>query len=235
MIDTNGLKKQAAEEAVKYIVSGMIVGLGTGSTVYYALQRISELLAIGELEKIYGIPSSIHTAQEAQKLGIPLSSLDDHPRISITIDGADEVDPQLNLIKGGGGALLREKILAQNSKREIIIIDQTKLVPQLGNQHALPVEVLPFACRSEMNSLESLGAEVTLRTNKDGSIYKTDQENLILDCQFGPIADPHELAQLLSNRAGIMEHGLFLGLTSLVIVAGEGGIRRLTPSKPAGS
>lgn len=231
MIDINGLKKQAAEEAVKYVVSGMVVGLGTGSTAYYALQRISELLATGELENIYGIPSSIHTAQEAQKMGIPLSSLDDHPRISVTIDGADEVDPQLNLIKGGGGALLREKILAQNSKREIIIVDQTKLVRQLGSSHPLPVEVLPYACRSEMNFLESLGAQVTLRTNKDGSTYKTDQDNLILDCRFGPIAEPDQLAAALSSRAGILEHGLFLALASQVIVASEDGIKHLTPPK----
>jgi len=228
MDSIESLKKKAAEKAVEFIKSDMVIGLGTGSTAAFALQRIAELLKSGELKNILGIPSSVQTAKEALKLGIPLTTFDDHPTIDITIDGADEVDPQLNLIKGGGGALLREKILAQFSKRVIIIVDESKLSPVLGSQHPLPVEVLPFAWRPEALYLESLGAKITLRQQADGNVYHTDQDNFILDCQFGEIKEPETLAAKLQQRAGIMAHGLFLGMASEVIVAGEKGIRHLT-------
>lgn len=227
MITVNQLKNMAAQEAVKLVENGMVIGLGTGSTTQFALEEIGKLIRDGRLRNIVGVPSSIHSAQVAQSLNIPLTTLEQHPRIDLTIDGADEVDPRMNLIKGGGGALLREKILAQASQREIIIVDEGKLSPKLGTRFYLPVEVLPFAWKTEALFLESLGAKVTMREDKQGSFFKTDQENFILDCHFGPIDNPDELAGRLNERAGIMEHGLFLGLATEVIVAGEDGIRHL--------
>lgn len=224
---TDQLKQQAACRAAEYVQSGMILGLGTGSTTRFALERIAELLKQGQLENILGIPSSLQTEAIARSLGIPLTSFDAHTGIDLTIDGADEVDPQLNLIKGGGGALLREKVLAQASHRNIIIVDDGKLSPKLGTKWPLPVEVVPFALGVEMKFLQSLGARVSLRTNSGGSPYRTDQGNAILDADFGPIADPAALAQQLNQRAGIVEQGLFLGLATEVIVAGENGIRHL--------
>ena len=153
---------------------------------------------------------------------------DDLPaQIDLTIDGADEVDPAFNLIKGGGGALLREKIVAQASRREIIVIDEGKLSPRLGTKRALPVEVLPYGWQSQARFLEKLNAQVRVRRAADGSEMRTDQDNLILDCQFGPIADAEALARLLGDRAGIVEHGLFIGLADEIIVAGTDGIRHL--------
>jgi ribose 5-phosphate isomerase A len=158
--------------------------------------------------------------------------LGDQPQIDVTIDGADEVDPDLNLIKGGGGALLREKVVAQASRQNIIIVDESKLSPRLGTHWALPVEVIPFAVKSEENFLKSLGAAVTLRTADNGQPSKTDQNNFILDANFGEMADPNSVAARLNERAGIAEHGLFLGLASDVIVAAEDGIRHLKRKDP---
>ncbi len=221
------LKRQAAERAVEFIESGMVVGLGHGSTAIFAVRRIAELLDTVELENIVGVPCSLHVGEEAQKLGIPLSTLDEHPVIDLTIDGADEVDPHLNLIKGGGGALLREKIVAQASRREIIVVDESKLSPALGTHWAVPVEIIPFGRRPEEDYLKSLGARPVLRRDKDGAPFQTDQGNLILDCDFGPISDPVQLAAQLNQRAGIVEHGLFLGLATDVIIASERGIRHM--------
>ncbi|UCF91456.1 MAG: ribose-5-phosphate isomerase RpiA [Desulfobacterales bacterium] len=221
------LKRKAAHRAVDFVLSGMVLGLGTGSTATFAVQRIGERIQNGDLKEIVGIPSSDRTAKLAQSLGIALSGFDDHPAIDLTIDGADEVDPDLNLIKGGGGALLREKVLAQASRRNIIIVDEGKLSPRLGTRWALPVEVIPFACKSEENFLTSLGASVTRRTNEDGTPFRTDQNNLILDANFGPMSAPLDLAACLNERAGIVEHGLFLGLAHDVIIAGEAEIRHL--------
>jgi ribose 5-phosphate isomerase A len=156
---------------------------------------------------------------------------DDLPRsLDVTIDGADEVDPQLNLIKGGGGALLREKLVAQSTTREIIVVDDSKVSPRLGTRHVLPVEVLPFGWRSSLRYLEALGAECVVRAGSRGEEYRTDQGNMILDCDFGPIADPAQLASRLERRAGIVEHGLFIGLTHLLIVSSPSGIRELSPA-----
>ena len=221
-------KKQAAEEAVKYVRDGMVLGLGTGSTTAYAIQRIGELVQEGKLKNIVGIPSSEKTARQALELGIHLTTFEQHPVIDLTIDGADEVDSRLNLIKGGGGALLREKVLAQNSKQVIIVVDESKLSPQLGTRWALPVEVLPFAWVPAKRFLESLGAEVTLRQDQQ-HIFETDQGNFILDCRFGPLKNPAKLAAEIKTRAGILEHGLFLGMASAVIVAGKKGIEILKP------
>jgi len=221
------LKQQAASFAVDFVESGMVVGLGTGSTTHFALLRLAELIRSGRLRDILGIPSSLRTESAAREFGIPLTDLEAHPLIDITIDGADEVDPELNLIKGGGGALLREKVLAQATRRNVIIVDESKLAPRLGTKWALPVEVVPFARPSEERFIASMGAAVTLRS-RDGRPVATDQGNLLLDAAFGPMENPAAIAEQLNGRAGIVEHGLFLGLARDVIVAGKEGIRHLT-------
>lgn len=218
------LKRQAAIAAVDIVQSGMVVGLGSGSTAVFAIREIGRRLQVGELRNIQGLPTSDVVAREAQLAQIPLIALEKSTRVDVTIDGADEVDPQLNLIKGGGGALLREKIVAQSSHREIIVVDEMKLSPVLGTRHPLPVEVVPFAWQLQCDFLERLGSKVTLRQKADGTVYCTDQGNYILDCQFGPIHELDELAEQLAQRAGIVEHGLFLGIAHDLIVAGQGGI-----------
>ena len=220
-------KQEAAEYAVQFIQSGMTVGLGTGSTAIYATRRIAELYRNGLLRDIVAVATSTVVWQEVVKLGIPMLTEDLPREIDVTIDGADEVDPQLNLIKGGGGALLREKIVAQASRREIIIVDESKLSPHLGARWPVPVEVLPYGWQSQARYLSSLGAEPVIRRVPDGREFRTDQGNMILDSRFGPIIDLEGLARKLASRAGIMEHGLFLNLARDVIVAGPGGIRHL--------
>ena len=221
------LKKEAGQAVVDFIESGMALGLGTGSTTSYALEEIGRRIKSGKLRDIVGIPSSIQTEKIARGLGISLTTFDEFQEIDLTIDGADEVDPELNLIKGGGGALLREKILAQASKRNIIIVDESKLSPRLGTHWPVPIEVIPFAWKLVEKFLTSLGGEARLRINDDGNPYTTDQDNFILDTIFGPISDLEGLASNLSNKAGIVEYGLFLGTASEVIVAGANGIRFL--------
>lgn len=221
------LKGQAAQKAVAYLGDGMVVGLGSGSTVQFALEEIAKLLSQGKLKQLWGIPSSRRTEQEARRLKIPLTTLEENPKIDITIDGADEVDPQLNLIKGGGGALLREKILAQASKRVIIVVDESKLSPQLGSKWAVPVEVIEFGYKPAISHIESLGAKVKIRTDQAGKIFRTDGGNIILDCDFGAIPDIQQLSLRLNQHAAVVENGLFFELASEVIVAGRNGIERL--------
>ena len=225
--NTKHLKQQAAWHAVQFVDSGMVVGLGAGSTAAAAMRRIGELLRDGTLENILGVPCSTRVEREARGFGIPLTTLEAHPILDLTIDGADEVDANLDLIKGGGGALLREKIVAQASRREIIVVDESKLSPALGTNWAVPVEVIPFGWRSQIAFLQSLGARADLRTNSEGKPLKTDQGNSILDCDFGPISEPRRLAAELSWRAGVVEHGLFLGLATDVIIASDDGITHL--------
>ena len=225
--DISQFKRQAAERAAEFVESGMVVGLGHGSTAIFALRRIAELLRQDQLCDILCVPCSLQVEADARVLGIPLTTLDEHPALDLTIDGADEVAPDLNLIKGGGGALLREKIVAQASRREIIVVDDSKFSPALGTRYSLPVEVIPFGCRSQTTYLESLGAKTTLRQSADGTLFTTDQGNFVLDCDFGPISRPDQLAARLNERAGIVEHGLFLGLATDVIVAGDRGIRHI--------
>jgi ribose 5-phosphate isomerase A len=221
------LKQQAAEYAIRYIQSGMAVGLGTGSTAIFAIRHIGALLKSGELKDIVCFATSVASWDAAANLGIPMLT-DDLPRnIDVTIDGADEVDPQLNLIKGGGGALLREKLVAQASAREIIIVDESKLSPRLGTHHVLPIEIMHFGWRSQARFLQSLGGKYVVRQTRNGEEYRTDQGNMILDCNFGPIADATKLARELEAQAGIVEHGLFINLASTVIVASAGGVREL--------
>ena len=216
------LKKLAAHRAVEFIRSGMVVGLGHGSTTAFAIDKLAQLLRSGELSDIIAVPCSLEVERQATRLGIPLTSLEDHPVIDLTIDGADEVDGQMNLIKGGGGALLREKVVACASQREIIIIDGSKLSAKLGTQFALPVEVIPFAWTIEKQFIEGLGAEV-MRRGGDAP-FETDQGNYILDCRFPTIDDAPQLARLLNDRAGIVEHGLFIDLATDLIVADERGV-----------
>lgn len=223
------LKRQAAEHAVTFVEPGMVVGLGMGSTAIFALRRMAVLLASGELGDILGVPCAESVAEEARRLGIPLTTLEDHPVVDLTIDGADEVDPALNVIKGGGGALLREKIVAQASRREIIVVDEGKLSPHLGTNWALPVEVVSFGWGSHLALLAEMGATPVLRRRPDGSPYVTDHGNLILDCNFGPMTapnlDPATIAAILDRRTGIVAHGLFLGLATDLIVSSADGIQ----------
>jgi ribose 5-phosphate isomerase A len=206
----------------------MVIGLGSGSTAWFALERIGELVRSGSLTNILGVPTSKTVEAEARCLKIPLCPYDDPPAIDLTIDGADEVDGRLNLIKGGGGALVREKLVAQLSRREVIVVDESKVSDTLGTHSALPVEVIDFAWKAQSRFLEQLGGCVTMRMRPDGEPYRTDQGNLILDARLGPIDDLDKLAATLEERAGVVGHGLFLGLASEVIIAGAGGIRRLS-------
>jgi ribose 5-phosphate isomerase A len=221
-------KRAAAERAVEWVRPGMVVGLGAGSTVMFAVARLGELLARGALDDIVCVPCAAEVAAAATRHGIPLTTLEDHPVLDLTIDGADEVDPAMCLIKGGGGALLREKIVAQASRREVIIVDDAKLSPVLGLRAPLPVEVLPFGWRTQQLFLETLGARVQLRRTPSGAPYRTEQDNHILDCELGPILQPHALARMLGERAGIVAHGLFLDLATDLVIAGEGGIHHET-------
>lgn len=220
------LKEQAAEKAVESIESGMVVGLGTGSTAVYATRAIGRLLQDGRLANIVTIPTSEKTAEEAKKLAIPLTTLKQHPEIDITIDGADEVAPNLDVIKGLGGALLREKIVATASKKLIIVADNSKIVTQLGMKAPVPVEVIPFAVQPVFTQLQKLGADVKKRRQKSGDdFYLTDENNIILDCHFeNGIADPQSLAQTMIMIPGVVEHGLFLNMANQAIIASSDGI-----------
>jgi ribose 5-phosphate isomerase A len=225
-LNIDALKQQAGEFAADLVESGMVIGLGTGSTAIFATRRIAQRLHAGDLRDIIAIPTSLQTEADARALGISLSTLERHPRIDLTIDGADEVDPDFNVIKGGGGALLREKIVAQATQRLVIVVDDSKLSDQLGSNWAVPVEVIPFGWHSQAAYLKSLGSMPVLRRDGD-SPCQTDQGNIILDCDFGKITDPAALAIQLNTRAGIVEHGLFIGMTRDVVVAGAGGVRQL--------
>ncbi len=223
-------RQQAAERAVELVKSGMTVGLGTGETATYAIRRIGALLRAGKLEDIEGVATSLATAAEAVRLGIPLLEESRATPTDITIDGADEIDPALNLIKGRGGALLREKIVAQTSARVVIVADHSKLSPVLGTRGPLPVEVVPFGSRYQPDYLKRLmpQAQISFRLAPGGSPFRTDQGNFILDCSTGPIERPEELAAQLQARAGVVAHGLFLGLATDVIVAGPAGVEHRT-------
>lgn len=223
MTELEQLKQQAAEAAAGHVQSGMVVGLGTGSTAIFATRRIGALLAEGTLQRVVAIPTSEATAREAARLGIPLATLDEYPVLDVTIDGADEIDPHLNLIKGLGGALLREKVVATASRRFIVVADERKIVDQLGSRAPVPVEVIPFARRPVGEYLLSLGARVVERQVDDAS-FITDEGNLILDCYFPGIERQRELDRLIRSQPGVVEHGLFLGLATDAIIAGVDGL-----------
>jgi ribose 5-phosphate isomerase A len=214
---TNQFKQGAAEEAAKRIQDGQRIGLGTGSTADYFLEALSRRLSSGELSDIVGVPTSLKTETLARSLNIPLTTLEAEPTLDVTIDGADEVDPRLNLIKGLGGALLREKIVAVASRRFIVIIDADKLVPRLGHQAPIPVEVLPFGWKATAGKIEEIGGNPVLRM-ENGSAKTTDQGNHILDSTFGSIDNSENLAQQLDSIPGVLGHGLFLNIANEVIV-----------------
>ena len=227
MNEQQQLKQAAAESAVALVEDGMILGLGTGSTAKLAVDALGKRVAAGL--HVIGIPTSEFTAQQARSLGIALSTLDEHPEIDLTIDGADEVEAgTLNLIKGRGGALLREKIVASASKRLVIIVDESKLVQRLGSKFAVPVELVPFGWPAAARRLEGLGSKVALRSSA-GKPFVTDGGHYIVDCAFGPIAAPSQLDHELNNIVGVVEHGLFLKMTSQAIVAGQNGVTVLLP------
>ena len=218
-------KEAVGRAAAKLVRDGDVVGLGTGSTAYFAVIALGERVKAGL--KIIGIPTSVQTGDLARQLGIPLTTLDERPQIDITIDGADEVDPKLNLIKGGGGALLREKVVASASKKMVVVADSSKVVPVLG-KFPLPVEVISFARTVVENKIVALGASPKLRAKADGSPFITDNGNQILDCSFGKIADPSALSLALSNVPGIVEHGLFIGLATIALVGRGGHVEELS-------
>jgi ribose 5-phosphate isomerase A len=209
-------KEVAARASLRFVKDGQVVGLGTGSTAKYFIQLLGEQVKSGL--RIRGIPSSDRSREQAASLGIPLTTLDECQQIDVTVDGADEVDPQLRLIKGGGGALLREKIVASATRQYVIITDATKRVPVLG-KFPLPVEVIKFAQALVTKKIEALGAKVILRKNADGKPYLTDENNYILDCHFGQIRGADGLANKLSDMPGVVEHGLFIGMASVVLIA----------------
>ena len=223
------LKRTAAERAVEFVESGMVLGLGTGTTAAFVIERLAEKVAGGL--SIVAIPTSEHTAARARRLGIPLASFAEHRRIDLAIDGADEVERgSLDLIKGRGGALLREKIVAAASERFIVVVDDEKLVDRLGEQAPVPIEVAQFGWQATAAALRQLGAEPELRQGGGGP-FVTDGGNFILDSRFGPISDPAATERLINLTVGVIENGLFVGRSSAVIVASEGGVEVMRPRR----
>lgn len=222
------LKRRAAERAVERVEPGMKLGLGTGSTARFVLEAIAARRERGELEGIVGVPTSSDTRSYATELGIPLATLDEEPRLDLTLDGADEVDPGLELIKGLGGALLWEKIVAAASDRLLIVVDDSKLVDRLGTRSPLPVEVIPFGWRTLLEPLRDTGADVELRETADHEPFLTDGGHYILDCAFRDgIADARWLEDQLRSLPAVVETGLFIGMADTVVVARESGTETL--------
>ncbi len=209
-------KEAAARASLQFIKDGQVVGLGTGSTAAYFIQLLGEKVKAGL--RIRGIPTSIRSKELAESLGIPLTTLDECQDIDVTVDGADEVDPQLRLIKGGGGAMLREKVVASATKTMIVVADASKQVQKLG-KFPLPVEVIRFAQSLVAKKIAALGARVQVRADASGQPYLTDENNHILDCHFGEMRDPDRLARQLSEMPGVVEHGLFIQMASVALFA----------------
>ncbi len=209
-------KEAAARASLQFVKDGQVVGLGTGSTAAYFIKLLGEEVKRGL--RVRGIPTSIRSLELAQSLGIPLTTFDECQEIAVTVDGADEVDPHLRLIKGGGGAMLREKIVASATKQLVIVADASKQVPVLG-RFPLPVEVIKFAQALVAKRIAALGADVSVRLDDEGKPYVTDEKNHILDCRFGQIPDADSLARELSEMPGVVEHGLFIGMASVVLFA----------------
>lgn len=223
------LKRAAAEAAVDEVEDGMLLGLGTGSTVAHFLKLLAQRLREGALKDVRGVPTSVRTATEAHSLEIPLTNLDEEPILDLAVDGADEVSPELDLIKGLGGALLREKVVAQAASRLVVVVDEAKLVKRLGTRAPVPVEVLPFAAAPIRRFAEGLGAEVTVRSEEPDTPYVTDNGNFVLDCRFdGGIDDPPGLDRRLRDRAGVVETGLFLGMAETALVGTDDGVRTVS-------
>ena len=224
-MDIDALKRKAGVAAAAEVRDGMVVGLGTGSTVRFTIEELGRRVRDEGL-RIRGIPTSLASEKLAREVGIPLTTLDAEPVVDLTIDGADELDPQLRLIKGGGGALTREKVVAKASKRMVVVADAGKSVPTLGTTFALPIEVLEFAKAPVQRAVAELGAIVTLRS-KDGAAVRTDNGNVILDAKFPSIKDPETLERTLELMPGVVCCGLFLGLCQAAYVAGRGGVTKM--------
>ena len=222
------LKRQAAARALEWVRDGMRVGLGTGSTAKHFVELLGERVAGGL--SIVGVPTSEVTRADAERCGIRLTTLDEVDRLDLTVDGADEIDPALNVIKGGGGALLREKIVAAASEHMVVIADETKWVEKLG-RFPLPIEVIPFGLAATRRALAGafrkadVSGEMVLRTDKNGHVFVTDGGHWIIDAHLGSIADAPRLAALLNPIPGVVEHGLFIGLARTAVLAGPKGIR----------
>ena len=222
-------KEAAGRRAATFVETGMTVGLGTGSTVWFTLLQLAERIRDEDLV-IRGVPTSVDTETKARELGIPLATLDEVERLDVTIDGADEVDPAFHLIKGGGGALLREKVVASITEREVIVVGRDKLVDRLGTTFRLPVEVAPFARAVVERALVALGAEPHLRRTSEEAVYLTDNNNEILDAHFPDgIADPPDLERRLAALPGIVESGLFIGLCHALVIGEDSGEVEVRP------
>jgi ribose 5-phosphate isomerase A len=222
-------KRAAAEAAAALVEDGMVIGLGTGSTAYFAIEAL--IRRVSEGLHILAIPTSERSAAQARAGGIKLTSFAEHRRLDLTIDGADEIERgTLNLIKGLGGALLREKIVAAASDRLVIVADARKLVDRLGDRAPVPIETVPFGWETTAERLSRLGTEPMLRRGADGQAFRTDGGNMILDCRFGLIADPVGLDQAISRTIGVVETGLFIGMAGMALVADDIGIHRITPA-----
>jgi len=220
-------KRRAAEHAVSFVRDGMIVGIGTGSTVTFAIDALLARIRDEHL-RIVGVPTSHASEKRAAAGGCPIADLNDVPTVDLTIDGADEVDPRRDLIKGAGGALLREKLVALASRRVVVIADEAKLVEQLGERMLLPVEVVPFGWRHTANRLTALGLTPTLRIHSEGERpFETDNANYIFDCTFPARSEATELAVAIKETAGVVEHGFFLGIAHTVIIGTDDGIEIL--------
>lgn len=229
MTGADDLKRAAAARALTLVTSGTVIGLGTGSTVRPLLELLGAALAEGRLRDVTGVPTSEDTATRCRALGIPLTTLDDQPRLALCIDGADEIGPRLDLIKGLGGALLREKLVALAARRFVIIADASKRVRRLGTRSPVPVEVVPFGWTTHIAFFEKLGAEPVLRLAPDGAPYRTDGGHYIVDCRFPRgISDPAALARALARRPGVVEDGLFLRMAHAAYVATPSGVKVLS-------
>ena len=227
------LKTQAAREAVGLVEPGMKLGLGTGSTARRVLEALAARREAGELDGIVGVPTSSDTKEYATELGIPLATLEEEHRLDLTLDGADEVDPALELVKGLGGALLWEKIVAAATDRLVIVVDDSKLVDTLATRSPVPVEVIPFGWRTLIGPMRALGAEPELRRNRDGDAFITDGGHYILDCTFpGGIEDAYEIEAALHALPGVVETGLFLGMADTVVVGTADGPRTMRRGAP---
>lgn len=227
------LKQEAARHALRYVQSGMVLGLGTGSTTAYFVEMLGEQLKTGALHDVIGVPTSSSTEEHAQALDIPLSTLAEHTHLDLAVDGADEVDPDLNLIKGLGRALLREKIVEIHAARFVVVVDESKLVSRLG-RGPLPVEIVPFGAEAHVRWLNGLGCRAELWRESDGSPVVTDNGNYLVRCWFPQgIPDSQQLAQTLSARPGIVEHGLFLDMATDIVVAGPSSVRVLKRGQQA--
>ncbi len=223
--EVDRLKREAARRALDYVRDGMVLGLGSGTTSEIFVAELGERVRAGL--RVSGVPSSRKIEAMAARAGVPLASLDDHPRLDLDVDGADEIEPRtLSLIKGGGGSLLREKLVAVACRQVLIVGDESKLVETLGQRWPVPVEVVRFGWRATAERLARLGCRPELRI-RDGAPFVTDEHHHVLDCHFGPIADPPDLAEQIKLTVGVVEHGLFIGIAHRALVAGRDGVRVL--------